>query len=579
VHQIKQIIEQALLACKKRGALALAEMPAVNLETPKNPEHGDLSTNVSMLLAKPEGKSPRKIAEEIISVIKTPGDELLSVSIAGPGFINFKINPKLSLSILHKVYDGGEKYGTLKIGDGRKVQVEFVSANPTGPLHVGHGRGAVYGDTLARLLAAAGFQVTKEYYLNDAGVQMQTLGRSVLLRIKELEGEKIEFPENCYQGEYIKDIAKEILSLRAKAKQSSEYKWMQEIASAVGLAMTVNSENDVILFFGQYAGRKIHDEIVKDLSDCGVGHDVYFNESELHKHGKVENAVEFLRKRGFVEDREGAIWFLSTKFGDEKDRVLKKSDGFYTYFAADIAYHKDKFDRGFDRVIDIWGADHAGHVPRMKAAIEAMGHDPKKFDAVLIQLVNLIKGGQLVSMSTRSAQYETLRTLLDEVGRDVCRYFFLMRSHDAQLDFDIDLATSQSMDNPVYYIQYAHARISSVFEKAKETGMKLKLSKDTDLEPLTLPEEMEIAMFLGEYPAVIEEAARKLEPHRITYYLLDLARKFQSYYTKGKKESSYRFLSEDIKMTSAKCYLLKNIQIVLKNGLNVLGLSAPDRMD
>jgi arginyl-tRNA synthetase len=315
------------------------------------------------------------------------------------------------------------------------------------------------------------------------------------------------------------------------------------------------------------------------LANCGVKHDVYYNESELHKHGKVEKTVDFMMKRGDAYESDGAIWFKSTKFGDEKDRVLKKSDGFYTYFAADIAYHKDKFDRGFDRVIDVWGADHAGHVPRMKAAIEAIGHEPEKFDAVLIQLVNLMRGGELISMSTRSAQYETLRTLLDEVGKDVCRYFFLMRSHDAQLDFDLELATKHTMDNPVYYIQYAHARISSVFHKAEELKIKLKFFDKSDLSPLTLPEEVDIAKYLAEYPNVIKDAAEKLEPHRISYYLLELARKFQSYYTKGKKEQAYRFLSDDLRVTTAKCYLLKNVQIVLKNGLELLGLSSPDRMD
>ena len=280
-----------------------------------------------------------------------------------------------------------------------------------------------------------------------------------------------------------------------------------------------------------------------------------------------------------MEERDGATWFLSTKFGDEKDRVLKKSDGFYTYFAADIAYHKEKFDRGFDRVIDVWGADHAGHVPRMKAAIQTMGHNPDSFSAVLIQLVNLMRGGELISMSTRSAQYETLRTLLDEVGRDVCRYFFLMRSHDAQLDFDLELATKHTMENPIFYIQYAHARISSVFEKAREMGVKLKFSHKMELSGVDLPDEIDIVKYLNEFPNAVKDAAEKLEPHRIAYYLLELARKFQSYYTKGKKDAAYKFITDDPQRTLAKCYLLKNIQIVLKNGLDLLGLSAPDRME
>jgi arginyl-tRNA synthetase len=557
MKELKTIIESALEVCKKKGFLLLNETPEIIFETPKQAEHGDYSTNIAMLLARIEKKAPRKIAEEIAAKIPVPSDILTSVNVAGPGFINFKINSLFLLNILHEIYKKGEDYGNLDMGFGKKVQVEFVSANPTGPLHVGHGRGAVYGDSLARILSKAGFKVTKEYYLNDAGVQMQTLGKSVLLRMKELCGEKIEFPENCYQGEYIKDIAKEVL---AKKKIFAD-------------------DDAAASFCGEYAGQKIHDEIVKDLKDCGVTHEVFFYESTLHKKGKVKAAIEFLKKKDDAYEKEGATWFRSTKYGDEKDRVLQKSDGTCTYFAADIAYHKDKFDRGFDKVIDVWGADHAGHVPRMKAAIAAMGHNPKDFDAVLIQLVNLMRGGELISMSTRSAQYETLRTLLDEVGKDVCRYFFLMRSHDAQLDFDIELAKSQTAENPVYYIQYANARISSVFAKAVDAGIKLKFSGKIDLNLLNLPDEAALAKFLSEYPSVIEEAAKKLEPHRISFYLLELARKFQSYYTKGKKDQAYRFLSDDKDLTAAKCYLLKNIQIVLKNGLTLLGLETPDRME
>ena len=566
MKELENIITKALEACKKEGTLNLAAIPVVVLEVPKQADHGDLSTNVAMVLAKSEGRQPRQIAEIIVSKIPCPSDFLLSVGVAGAGFINFKINPAFSLKTLDVIYKQGEKYGRFKAGNGKKIQIEFVSANPTGPLHVGHGRGAVYGDALASLLAIAGYKVTREYYLNDAGVQMQTLGRSVWLRMKELEGKKIEFPENCYQGAYIKDIAREIL-------KSPPYPPF--IKGGKG---GLENEEDAISFCGQYAGKKIHNEIVKDLADCGVSHDVYFYESALHKKGMVEKTVEFLKRSGDAFDGEGAVWFRSTKYGDEKDRVLKKSDGTYTYFAADIAYHKDKFDRGFDRVIDVWGADHAGHVPRMKAAIKAIGHNPEDFDAVLIQLVNLMRAGELISMSTRSAQYETLRTLLDEVGRDVCRYFFLMRSHDAQLDFDIALAKSQTMENPVYYIQYAHARISSVFAKASSLGVKLKFSKIA-LSELDLPEEVAIARFLAEYPAVLEDAAATLSPHKISFYLLELARKFQSYYTRGKKDPNYRFLTENLEKTVAKCYLLKNIQIVLKNGLDLLGLSAPERMD
>jgi arginyl-tRNA synthetase len=435
-----------------------------------------------------------------------------------------------------------------------------VSANPTGPLHIGHGRGAVYGDVLASVFQAAGYEVTREYYVNDAGGQIATLGRSVWLRFRELEGEEVAFPAECYQGRYIVDLAQDARTLHRRE-------------------LSTMDEEKAIVFLGEFAGARILNDIRRDLAETGVVHDAYFFESRLHTDAAVESAINRLREQGTVFEEGGAQWFRSTAFGDDKDRVLRKGDGSLTYFAADVAYHKSKYERGFDRVIDVWGADHGGYVARMKAAVGALGFDPESFDAVLIQLVNLVRGGKVVSMSTRSATFETLEDVRREVGKDACRYFFLMRSHNAQLDFDLDLAREESPDNPVYYIQYAHARIASIFRKAAEAGQGAADAQSADLSHLDLPEEPKIARMLTLFPRVIAECAEELEPHKLAFYLLELARMFQSYYSKGRSDGRYRVLSEDRTRAAAKLYLLKNVQIVLHNALRILGISAPERME
>jgi len=559
INEIREFIEQALKACRKDGIVPEGTKAEIEISVPRQEAHGDFATNVALALAKPAKMKPRDVAEEIVRRLPNESARLMKVEIAGPGFINFTVEPGWYLEGLKEIYEGGEKFGRSSIGGGRKVQVEFVSANPTGPLHIGHGRGAVYGDTLASVLGHAGFDVTKEYYVNDAGNQIRTLGRSVYLRIKELEGDRIEFPEDCYRGHYIVEMARDML--------------------AEGVDLKGQSEDEAIDMLGRLAGERILSEIKIDLAKTGVEHDTYFFESRLHKDDLVEKTIAWLREKGHVYDKEGAIWFGSTAFGDDKDRVLKKSDGSLTYFAADIAYHKDKFDRGFERIIDIWGADHAGYVGRMKAAVGALGHNAADFEAVLIQLVNLVKGGETVSMSTRQATYETLEDVRDEVGRDVCRYFFLMRSHNAQLDFDIDLAKKESAENPVYYIQYAHARIASIFRKAEEMGLEAADPKGVDMALLSLPEEPRLARFASALPGVVEECALALEPHKLAFYLLELARMFQSYYSKGRTDERYRVLADDREVAAAKLYLLKNVQIVLQNALRILGISAPQRMD
>lgn len=559
--ELRLLVSDALKEIIKLKGMAPAEIPEVLIERPKVEAHGDYSTNIAMISAVKLGVKPRELAESIKGVLENRQRTIIEkIDIAGPGFINFFLKKWRYLEILNDVFKAGEFYGHVDLGKGKKVQVEFVSANPTGPLHIGHGRGAIYGDALSGVLKAAGYRVTKEYYLNDTGNQIATLGRSVWLRIREIGGEGISFPDECYQGHYIVDIAKEIMS-------SDEY-------AKVGKM----KEQDAAQWCGRYAADIILREIKEDLASCGVSFDAYFSETSLHERGEVQKVLKLLRKKGYAYDKDGAVWFKSTEFGDEKDRVLKKSSGDFTYFASDVAYHLDKFERGFDRVIDVWGADHGGHVIRMKGAVKALGYDPRSLDLILIQLVNLIRKGEMVSMSTRSATYETLKSLTHDVGRDVCRYFFLMRSHNAQLDFDLELALKQSPENPVYYIQYAHARIASVFAKATEAGITFNPDR-VDFSLLDLEEEGRMAMFLGEFPAVIADSALSLEPHKLSFYLLELARLFQSYYTKAKQDARYRVIDGGDRRIQSKLYLLKNIQIVLKNGLNILGIGAPDRME
>lgn len=556
--RLQKLLTESIKYCIKDGVFKLDNIPEIHLETPKRPEHGDLATNVAMIIASKAKKKPLLIAEAIAAHLPKEEGLVEKVTVAPPGFINIVVDPRLYLEQLREIEAMGGKYGTLKIGAGKKLQVEFVSANPTGPLHIGHGRGAVYGDVLGNIMKAAGYDVTKEYYVNDAGGQIRTLGRSIYLRFLETEGQSVCYPEQCYQGEYIVELARE-LSARSRTKL---------------LAM---SQEDAIEFCGEYAATKILAEIKRDLAETGVIHDLYFHENRLHTDAAIDRAIAELKNHGYIYEQEGALWFKSTAFKDDKDRVLKKGDGELTYFAADIAYHKNKFDRGFDKVIDIWGADHAGYVDRMRSAVAAMGYPKENFDVVLIQLVNLVRGGEVVSMSTRSATYETLEDVRREVGRDVCRYFFLMRSHNSQLDFDLELAKKETPENPVFYIQYAHARIASVFRKASEAGASMNF-KSVDLTALDLPEELTIARLLGAYPHVIADCVETLEPHRLSFYLMELSKAFQGYYSRGRTDARYRIISDNPTKTTAKLYLLKNCQIVLQNALRILGVSAPDEM-
>jgi arginyl-tRNA synthetase len=548
--ELSFIVRKAL-----QDVFGIAEDFEPELEIPSLAQHGDYATNAAMVLAKSLKKNPREIAEKLSEPITSLGANILDrLEIAGPGFINFFIKKEAFRRVLPMVFEQGENFGKTDVGKGRFVQVEFVSANPTGPLHVGHGRGAAVGDALARILEASGYRVHREYYINDVGKQMKILGRSLYLRYLELLGRQIEFPEDHYRGDYMKDLARDFL---------------QE----VGTKYLDIPEDEAVPVCSKYAAQKILDGIRKDLEDFRVTYDEWFSEEKLHREGMVESAIDQLRSRGFIYEQDGAVWFKSSLFGDEKDRVIVRSNGAKTYFAADIAYHWNKMQRGFDTIIDIWGADHHGYVPRIKAVVEALGFDPKKLNIILVQLVNLLRGGQPVAMSTRAGEFVTLREVMDEVGVDAARYMFLTRRSDSPLDFDLELAKAQSSENPVYYVQYAHARISSLFAVAAERGVKLDVETAfKHLDRLEEPQEIQLTKILGEFPFVVKKSAECLEPHRIPYYLHELASTFHAYY------NHHRILTDDDALTQARLALAGAIHIVLKNALKLIGLSAPDKM-
>ena len=548
--ELSFIVRKAL-----QDVFGIAEDFEPELEIPSLAQHGDYATNAAMVLAKSLKKNPREIAEKLSEPITSLGANILDrLEIAGPGFINFFIKKEAFRRVLPMVFEQGENFGKTDVGKGRFVQVEFVSANPTGPLHVGHGRGAAVGDALARILEASGYRVHREYYINDVGKQMNILGRSLYLRYLELLGRQIEFPEDHYRGDYMKDLARDFL---------------QE----VGTKYLDIPEDEAVPVCSKYAAQKILDGIRKDLEDFRVTYDEWFSEEKLHREGMVESAIDQLRSRGFIYEQDGAVWFKSSLFGDEKDRVIIRSNGAKTYFAADIAYHWNKMQRGFDTIIDIWGADHHGYVPRIKAVVEALGFDPKKLNIILVQLVNLLRGGQPVAMSTRAGEFVTLREVMDEVGVDAARYMFLTRRSDSSLDFDLELAKAQSSENPVYYVQYAHARISSLFAVAAERGVKLDVETAfKHLDRLEEPQEIQLTKILGEFPFVVKKSAECLEPHRIPYYLHELASTFHAYY------NHHRIITDDDALTQARLALAGAIHIVLKNALKLIGLSAPDKM-
>ncbi|MCX5832890.1 MAG: arginine--tRNA ligase [Deltaproteobacteria bacterium] len=550
--RLTRLLEETIQDCAAQGLIPPVVLPPLEVGLPRDVGHGDYATNIAMILASRLKMNPRRIAEIIVAGMQTADDILEKIEIAGPGFINFFIKDDVWCQLLQDIDDQGEHYGENELGGGRKVQVEFVSANPTGPLHIGHARGAVVGDVIANILAACNYAVFREYYINDAGNQMQNLGRSVLLRYQELRGEQTDFPENCYRGDYIKDIARGIRQKEAGG-QSRE-------------------QEHGIAYYTDYAAGEILTGIKADLQDFGVVFDGYFSEKELYQDDAVLKLLDALEGKGFVYQNDGARWFKSTVFGDEKDRVVVRNNGEPTYFAADIAYHQHKYARGFDKVIDIWGADHHGYIPRLQAVVQALGYEKTSLQIVLVQLVNLLRDGNPVAMSTRSGEFVTMREVVDEVGKDAARYNFLMRRSDSHLDFDLELAKRQSNENPVYYVQYAHARICSILAMAREKGYQVSAFGDTDVGRLNLAEEVALIKEISRFPEVVAGAAQTLEPHRLTFYLNDLAGVFHNYYNK------HRVVSPDDDLTKARLLLMKSVRTVIRSALGLLGVSAPEQM-
>ena len=520
----------------------------IHVEYPDK-RYGDYATNVAFLLSKALKKPPREIATKIAENLKHPFIE--KVEVAGPGFINITMNEHWWHSIVKKILTLKEGYGQLSIGNGKRIQIEYVSANPTGPLHVGHGRGAAVGDSLARILKKAGYEVEREYYINDAGRQIRMLGESIWARCMELQGEEVEFPEDGYRGNYVVDLAKEALR---------EFPDILE-----------RPKDEAVEVLAQWGKDKLLKQIVDDLRSFNVSFDSFFSEKSLHESGEVSRIIEELKAKGYIYEKDGALWFKSTAFGDEKDRVVVRATGEPTYFAADIAYHKNKMERGYDTCIDVWGADHHGYIPRVKASLAALGYDPERLKVLLIQMVNLLKNGEPVVLSKRAGEIITLRWLINEVGTDAARFIFLTRKCDSHLDFDIEIAKRQTEENPVFYVQYAHARVCSIKRTAQERNITLSLN-EPDLSLLKEEEEKELMRKLAQFPDVIENCAKTFEPHRLTYYLTELASLFHGYYNR------FRVLTEDEALRNARFALCEAVRLVIKEGLNLLGVSAPEVM-
>ena len=547
------------------------------LERPKSLQHGDYASGLAMQLAKPMKRNPREIAQALVAAL--PASPLLDkAEVAGAGFVNLYLKPAAKQRVVRTTLENGRAFGRVNLGRGRKVQVEFVSANPTGPLHVGHGRGAAYGASLSSLLEAAGYTVSREYYVNDAGRQMDILALSVWMRYLETAGARLSFPPNAYQGDYVRDMARQL-----HAAQAARY--VHPVADLLAGVPPIEADpeahldgliaNTKRLLGADYAG--LHDFVLNEqLGDCrsdliefGVTFDSWFSEKSLFDSGLVEQAIARLETSGHLFVKEGAKWFRSTDYGDEKDRVVQRENGQYTYFASDIAYHLNKFGRGFDRVINVWGADHHGYIARVKGALQALGLAPDKLTIALVQFAVLYRDGKKASMSTRAGEFVTLRELRNEVGNDAARFFYVLRKSDQHLDFDLDLAKSQSNDNPVYYIQYAHARVCSVMEQWGGNPAEL---VNADLTPLVEEQELQILQRLLDYPEQIEGAARELAPHLLAFYLKDLSGGFHSYY------NSTRLLVEDEGLKLARLALAAAVRQILRNGLEILGVGAPDRM-
>ncbi len=552
-HAVKQMVRDAWAKARDVGELSGSDEPQIVVEKPKDPKLGDFSTNLAMVLAKPERKNPRAIAEVLSRYLKNGGGQVERVETAGPGFINLTMSRAFFLKRLLQVEAMDADFGRSDIGLGKKVLIEYVSANPTGPLHVGHGRGAAVGNALSKILKKAGYGIHTEYYINDVGNQMNILGRSTWLRYRELLGEPIEFPDDHYKGDYIKDIAQAVIEEKGKEFLGQD-------------------EETVLPFFRKYAADWVLAGIKQDLKEFRVEFDRWFSEQTLYDDDSVDRALDWLRGKGYVYDKDGAVWLKSSAFKDDKDRVIVKQNGERTYFCSDIAYHQNKIERGFGQLIDLFGADHHGYVPRMQAVMQALGYDRKVFHAILVQFVTLKRGDEKVSMSTRSGEFVTLKEVVDEVGVDAARFIFLMRSSDTHLDFDLELAKQETPENPVFYIQYAHARICNIFVTAQSQGVPEKKGSEVDLSLLVEDEEWQLIKNILAFTEVVEKSAESLEVHRIAHYLHDLVAGFHSYYNK------HRVVTEDIPRTQARLFLMRSLRITIRNGLALMGIDAPEKM-
>ncbi len=553
VEQVKERLKDEIKAAVIKAGLAEeAQIPDVLLEIPKEKTHGDYSTNMAMQLARVAKKAPRMIAEIIVEHFDKEKGSIDKIEIAGPGFINFYMNNHYLTELIPAILDAGESYGETNIGNNEKVQVEFVSANPTGDLHLGHARGAAVGDSLCNVLEKAGYDVSREYYINDAGNQINNLARSVEARYLQALGNAAEMPEDGYHGEDIIEIGK-------------------KLAEEFGDKYANQSSEERLSFFREYGLKYEMGKLKADLEEFRVSFDVWYSETSLYHNGKIDEALAKLKEKGHIYEEGGATWFRSTTFGDDKDRVLIKNDGSYTYLTPDIAYHKDKLDRGFSKLINVWGADHHGYIPRMKAAIEALGYSKDTLEVEIIQLVHLYKNGEKMKMSKRTGKAVTMRDLIEEVGLDAVRYFFAMRSADTHMDFDLDLAVSTSNENPVYYAQYAHARICSMLRQGEEQG--LSFDGQLKLDEISSEKEYDLLKKLGEFPQAVAEAAQKRIPHRITNYIYDVASALHSFYNAEKVLDP-----DNAEKSRARLALMKATQTTLKNALTLIGVSAPEKM-
>ncbi|WP_288387774.1 arginine--tRNA ligase [uncultured Acinetobacter sp.] len=593
---IQAALDHAVQSLQHEGILPSDWINNSILTRTKDRSHGDFASNIAMVGAKAAGMKPRDLAEKIMAALPEVAD-ISKAEIAGPGFINFFLNADQRFAVLDQIQAQGSKFGQTQVNAAKKVQVEFVSANPTSSLHVGHGRGAAYGMTVANLLEATGAQVDREYYVNDAGRQMDILATSTYLRYLELLGQSLVFPKNAYQGDYVKEIAQSIIDQNGDAYVHPVAAVYHDVPEDVQFAAELDAEGNKVVVSGdkekhidglianaqrltgegyrvfhQAALKAILDDIKDDLEEFGVTFNQWFSEASLNQ--KIDEALQTLDQRGFLYEKDGNIWFKSTEFGDEKDRVVKRRNGQTTYFASDIAYHLDKLQRGYTDIVDIWGSDHHGYIARVKAAIEAMGFDSSKLTVLLVQFVSLWRGGEMVQMSSRSGQFVTLRELREEVGNDAARFYYVMRKSEQHIDFDLDLAVSQSKDNAVYYIQYAHARICRMLEKAHSNQIAFDRTQARPLaERLNLDAETEILAKLAAYPDILVRAANAYEPHQIGNYLKELAALFHGWYNEHKVLND-----DDQTLTQARLLLSVNVQQVLRNGLELLGVSAPESM-